>query len=582
MATIDNNLALSANAFSKCAPNIGTNLNQCGSVALCNAKPLTSDDLEGVYTKSSEYRVMEHLLRAQMEIKMCEADQNGLFDFLMANKVNLRKKVVPIGEDSGLLQIAPFINMRQHSPINNEYWLFTGGTNDGTELSINVTSAGNVPADARSFPSGDHGITVYLNSVGEGGVVIRSAWKVSTSTLNGTSVDLVLTSLNAASNNASVLAMHGDSGTWPTEGYLTRGGNNVSDYEKDCQEKPAYNNKKLVQSWIKTRRWSMCSSSKYQQWRALLLANNPLFKEFGDVPDVERNKQLAMEFQKSYVQDFFWGKPLENQNVASYDTLEDIQSYDGGEIGLGGDPDVCVGKRAEPVGVYEQLAECGRVVDLLGENLNLPALFHAFYDIVRIRSAQGDNNRIVDVFTDTVTAELINRGMIKYYSARAEDHNGDAILRINMDAGQFGVAKKAEFGFLYRSYPLHWPAGVVLNVLTHYAFDDEIAVATEAGMGDTARRLWVLDFRDIYPGIISTNRVVAKTGDLKTMAAVDPSYACVMKVHTKEQTLNSQTDTTVVECPAGNLILENIGSGVPDFTEGAVRYPATTTTTTGA
>ena len=594
MATIDNNLLLTANAFAKCAPNVSTNLRQCGSVSLCNAQPLLSTDLDNAYTKEGEYRVMDHLLKADMEIKSCEAQQNGLYDFLAANRVNLSKRVVPMGRDSGLMQIAPFINMKQYSPINNEYWLFSGGnviSNGTDQLLIYVTSAGNVPVDVRSFPSDElgKGIVVYLNHSGDGGAVIRSAWIVKESELDGDHIDLLLESLNANSNIPGVVAMHETTGLWPVSGWLTRGGNNVSDYESDCQEKPAYNTAKLVQSWIKTRRYSLCKSSAYDQWRQLMLTSNPLFRDYGDVKDVERNRQLAAEFQKSFVQDFFWGKPLPNQNVATYNSLETIESFDDighhllGSAILGVDGGICVGKRAEPVGVYEQLAECDRVVDLMGLKLDLPALFHAFYDIIRIRVAQGNNNRQIDVFTDTIYAELINRSMIKYYSARAESHDGDAILRINSDAGAFSVAKKAEFGFLYRSYPLHWPAGVVMNVLTHYAFDDEIAVATVAGIPAAARRIWVLDFTGIYPGIIASNRIVQDTGDLKSLAAVRKEFSCVMKVHTRQQTLVSQTDTTIVECPGGNLILENISEEPPvwggDESNPDLRYPDTTTTT---
>lgn len=596
MATSSNNLALSANAFAKCAPNISTNIKQCGSVALCNAKPLTSGDLTTAYTKSGEYRVMEALLMADMEIKMCEATQNGLYDFLLANKVNLSKKVIAHGRDSGLLQIAPFIKARQHSPINNEYWLFGEGAasvvtvTDGTGESqtsswrVAVISAGNVPLDIRSFPLG---ITVYLNSVGSGGAVSRTAWKVVNATLATDEIDLDLKDLNGASHlDSSKLDLTPDSGAGGTvtQGYLTRGGNNVSDYEKECQEKPSYMTKKLVPFWVKTSRWSMCKSSKYDQYRQLMMENNPLFREFGDVPDIERNRQLAADFQKSWVQDFFWAKPLPNQTLALYDNLEDIETFDpadAGTVALGVDGDICVGKRAEAVGVYEQLAECGRVVDLLGGALNLPSLFQSFYNIIRIRSSQGNNNRIIDVFTDSITAELINRAMIKYYSSKSADHNGDSTLRLTVPGDGFQLAKKADFGFLYRSFPLFYPAGVTMNVITHYSFDDEISVANNAGMGDSARRLWVLDFSGIYPGIIASNRVVQSTGDLKTMASVSPDFACVMKVHTRQQTLNSMTFTIIVECPSGNLVIENFNGNTPTITETpGAQYPSATSTTT--
>jgi hypothetical protein len=574
MATSDNNLALSANAFKKCAPNVGTNIKQCGSVGLCQAMPLTSDDLLGTYTKTGEYRVMEALLMADMEIKMCEATQNGLYDFLIANKVNLSKKVIVQGKDSGLLQIAPFIKAKQYSPINNEYWLFSHGQSGaGKHWTIEAHSAGNVPADARSFPIG---INVYLNSAGAGGSVSRTAWQVTACIVSNNVAFLTLASLNANSN------LDPDKvDLTPDTGYLTIGGNNVSDYEKECQEKPAYMTKKLVPFWVKTRRWSMCKSSKYDQYRSLMMANNPLFREFGDVPDIDRNRQLAADFQKSYVQDFFWGKALPNQNLADYDALEDIDTFDSTTLDIGVEGDVCVGKRAEPVGVYEQMAECDRVVDLLGEDLNLPALFQAFYDIIRVRTTQGDNNRIIDVFTDSVTAEAINRAMIKYYASKSEDHNGDSTLRLTMPADGYQLSKKADFGFLYRSFPLFWPAGVTMHLTTHFAFDDEISVAADAGSGNWARRLWVLDFTGIYPGIITSSRVVHNTGDLKTLGSINADFACVMKVHTKQQTLNSQTDTTVVECPAGNLILENFSGAVPDITElPGLRYPTSTTSTT--
>lgn len=568
-------MALTANTFSKCAPSISTNIRQCGSVALCNAKPLTTDDLTDAYMKSGEYRVMEALLMADMEIKMCAETQNGLYEFLMANRVNMSKKVIAHGRDSGLLQIAPFIKARQYSPINNEWWIVTAGVASetaGADWDVAVTSAGNVPADVRSFPVG---MRVYINGAGEGGAATRTAfYVVSVADNEDDTLTLNLKSMHDGTNlEDAKIAL-------PESGYLSRGGNNVSDYEKECNEQPAYLTKKLVPFWVKTTRWSMCKSSKYDQYRSLLMANNPLFREFGDVPEIEKNRQLAADFQKRWVNDFFWGKALESQNLADYDNLDEIQTASI-DLGLGVDGGVCVGKRAEPVGVYEQMAECGRVVDLLGEALNLPALFEAFYHIIRVRSSQNDTNRIIDVFTDSRTAELINRAMIKYYASKSADHNGDSTLRLNMDISGFSVAKKAEFGFLYRSYPLFWPPGVTMNVITHYAFDDELSVAEEAGVGDTARKLWVLNFAGIYPGIIASNRVVHNTGDLKTLATVHPDFACVMKVHTRQQTLNSMTFTTIVECPAGNLIIENFNSTEPGYAEiEGLSYPTTTTTTT--
>ncbi len=82
--------------------------------------------------------------------------------------------------------------------------------------------------------------------------------------------------------------------------------------------------------------------------------------------------------------------------------------------------------------------------------------------------------------------------------------------------------------------------------------------------------------------MLATNKVVQKTGDLKTLASINADFACVMKVPTKEQTLMSITMTTVVECPMSNLIIENFASGLMDVTtyDQNARYPATSATTT--
>ena len=105
---------------------------------------------------------------------------------------------------------------------------------------------------------------------------------------------------------------------------------------------------------------------------------------------------------------------------------------------------------------------------------------------------------------------------------------------------------------------------MTLNVITNEFFDDMVT-AQKAGDqstgitdGSQVRFLMVLDLGGgIYPGIIGSNRVVHKTGDLADLAKVDPSYRCVMKNPTKETTLNSTTWTAVVECPTDNLIIEN-------------------------
>jgi len=243
------------------------------------------------------------------------------------------------------------------------------------------------------------------------------------------------------------------------------------------------------------------------------------------------------------------------------------------------DGGTCYGKRANAVGIYEQLAECGRVYDCLREKLNLGALFRELYNIMRVREANGRPATSIDIFTDSSTALKFNRAMIEYY-----DSLSGGRLAFNVDAMQ--EVKTAKFGFNYRSYKLFWP-NVTINVITHYMFDDWLTAAktVSEAQEDSARVLWILDFAGIYPGILASKRVVAKTGDLKTLAAVNPDFACVMEVPTQEQTLTSLQYTVVVECPASNLILENFSGDVPEYVDNELLdYSAgdSFTTTTGS
>lgn len=576
------NSTLNTNAFAKCLPAIGTNIRQCGTVTQMNAAVPTTDELATLYQKSGDFRVMEALFHADMEIKMCEVVQNGLYDFFMAQKVNIQGRVNSKRLNRGLIEIAPFIMARQYSPINNEYWKLTngastaavpsdGGVNAGVACDwlFRVTSTTNMPVDVNFFPPGQR---VYVEGKSDFGSAVRLAYKVVAARDNTTYVTIYLDGQNTASN---LIHDYSDKLAHLTTGLLRRGSPNVNDYEKFCQEAPTVLNWKNVPFWVETTRQSMCKSSLYDKWRKLVMEDNMLYREFWDLDEIQRNKQLAMDWQKRMVNNMFWGKPLDNQTLAAYDDLEQITVYDGSAYGLGVDGAAVVGRRANAIGIYEQLAECDRIADLQGGQLNLPALFTELYNIMRVRETNGHANpKAIDMFTDSVTAELINQAMVLYYKAKSGEQ-----LRFTADV--LGPPKKAEFGFNFRSYALFWPPGVTINVITHYYFDDW-RTAGHAAIGatdNTTRVLWVLDFTGIYPGILATNRVVQETGDLKTLAAVNPDFACVMAVPTKQQTLTSVTWTMIVECPASNLILENFNDSVPEYATLTGVYPPVTTST---
>lgn len=576
MATTSSNLALTANAFAKCAPNIVSNLKECGSVTACSAKAMKQSELAN-FTRSGEYLVMGALIRHDMEIKMCSAVQNGLYDFLMSQKQNWNAKARMQKEQLGpeTYRIRPFLLGRQYNPINNAYWGATNFQVQGSNLRVDLASTTNIPADIRSFPAD---MVLYMQGATAGGTVSRTAWKVISATLINNAVRVLMSPNNAGSFLPAANQSLSLSGA-----IVTRGTPNKSDFEKWCNEQPAYLNKNNVPFWIETSRTSMCRSSQYDKFVSYLLSENELFREYGYIDEVEKNKQLGEDWQRRMVEKMMWGQAADaNQTVALYNNLPQITAFDGGTLGVDGA--TCVGLRADQIGVFQQLVQCGRYYDAQGATLNLQSLFNEFYNILRVRQSTGNTNLTqIDVFTDNVTAEAINQAMITYYNNKSQN-----TMRLTMDVGgaqssvQFNKdqdIQKAEFGFNYRSYNLFYPA-IRFNVITHFFFDDYLTARVNAGIGNSGRMLLVLDFSGIYPAIVASNSKRWKTGDLQTLSQISPDYGCVMEINSQEQQLTSLTQAMVVECPAGNLWIENFSSTVPVVTAGGPVYPATTTTTT--
>lgn len=575
-----NTFILNSNAFAKCAPSISTNIRQCGTVTQCNAKPVTSDELQSLYTKSGDFRIMDALFKHDIEIKMCEAVQNGLYDFFMANKIVANKNIQTRRTSPGVIEVAPFILARQYSPINNQYWKFTTYTSPGGnyDATVVVTSVTNIPVDVGGFPSKDAngiGNRVSLHAKSTAGSTVEKVYEVGTAVDNGNgTLTLHLIDKNAGSMlDADKLAMPANAA-----GLLRRLTPNVNPYEKYCNEAPTYLNWKNVPFWVEETRHSMCWSSLYQKWRDMVLQGNMLYDEFFNLDEAQKNKQLGKEWQDRFVYQIFYGKGLQYQTADAYDLLDSINTYDGSALGLGVDGGKCVGKRASVVGIYEQMAQCGRVYDAQNAKLNLPALFAEFYNMMRVRKGSGRNNAMqFDLFTDSSTARLLNQAMLAYYN-----NESGGLLRLTKSVDR--DIKTAEFGFMFESYKLFFPQGVTMNVIWHEFFDDYIAAAaavdSSAAFVSTARVIWVLDFAGIYPGIISSKRQVHKTGDLEKLAAINSSFACVMAVASQEQTLMSTQYTVIVECPMGNLIIEGISSAVPEAVTLVGAYPGTHTSTT--
>lgn len=550
-------MAVSSNIFSKCSPAIGNNVNECGAVTLCDVVTAESDELESIFTDGSgNYRDLTALLATQFEMKACGARQNGLYDFLMSNKRMLgnRKIVKPLGP--GNSEIAPFVMGEQHTVINAEYWSLVNLYVTGSTYTIHVRSRSSIPLDSRWFVPG---MNIYVNARSSAGTALRGSFLVTgsqASTFGGNNTILITaTAQNDTLGWVAKAAFSGFTGGSPlSAGVVIRGSANVQDVERWCYNRPALNDRKHVPFWFETDRHTMCTDQYYEAWFKRLQEGNEYFRLFGDIDTAKRNKQLADIHQREWLNKFFWNKRIStNQTLGSYRSLAQVTSISNATQGLYVPGEGrCVGRKANAIGVYEQLAECGQVFDLQNQQLNLVELFEQLiYPIWRARGDQGIPNQTIEIFTDSYTASQIQRGMISYYNTIAS-----GLASFQIDTNKVMMGQVGRMGFTYDTYKLIYPI-VDLRIVTHPYFDDFASAHALENINSAGRFLWILDFTSIYPGIIASNRKVHTVGDIEALAKVDQDYACVMENPTQEVSLNSLTWTAVVECTATSAIVEN-------------------------
>lgn len=551
-------MSISSNIFSRCLPAIGSNVNECGAVTLCSVVTAHTDELTSIFTDGSgNFRDLHALLATQFEIKACGAKTNGLFDFLMANKKMVGQKVIKTPLGPGNSEISPFIMASQHSVINSEYWSLKNLWNNGSgTYTIHVNSRASIPLDDRWFVPG---MNIYVHARSSSGTALRGSFKVvsaQVSSFGGSSTILITaTAENDTLGWVAKAAFSGFTGGSPlSAGVVIRGSANVQDVERWCYNRPALNDRKHVPFWWETDRYTMCTDDLYEAWFKRLQDGNEYFKLFGDVDSTQRNKQLGDMFQREWLNKFFWNKRIStNQTLGLYRNLSQVNTASNSVQGLYVPGEGrCVGRKANAIGVYEQLAECGQVFDLQNQQLNLVELFEQLiYPIWRARGDQGIPNDTIEVFTDSYTASQIQRGMIQYYDTRS-----DGLARFMIDTKQVMSGQMGMLGFSFDEYKLQYPQ-VKLRIVTNNFFDDFATAMSLESQASAGRFLWILDFSSIYPGIITSNSKKHTTGDIEKLAAVDQDFACVMANPTQQVQLNSLTWTAIVECPATSAIVEN-------------------------
>lgn len=561
-----------------CTVAVNNNFDTTGTVTRATVAHLTPSQLEDLFKPSGLFADMDAWFQTAFEMQMCGVKRNGLYDWLMSSARQMGQLVHSQPVDRGPSLLFPFVLARQDSIINDEYWAITQGQANSAYTAgvtgpltapqlalgvagdrvVRVVSRYGLDLDAKYFLSADR---IFILSRGANGVSQRGQWKVLASAAEVAThpsyVDVLITSENTGSTSAWNSA--------PTSAAVVlMGANNVSDYESYCLNRPTRDPRKRVPFWYQTMRRARVVDSEYEEVFARLMESNKYFQQFGDLPLAERNRQDEELYQKAWLRTFFFGKALNsNQTMANWQSLPEIDSASGSvaDPGQGGK---IVARRANLIGVREQMMACGQVKDLMNNNLNYYEWLTANYNIMRSRKSQGKAVTDLDWFTDAVYAADIESAHVNYL----QNEYGDSV-RINIEKGT------NELGFCWRTFEVKFPAGVKINIITHEFFDDMVNALDTEGIASAGRLLLCLEMGKsgpkggtIYPGMIATNRKVRTLGELENVARIDPFLACVMELPTERINLTSETATAVVECPSNSLWIEGIPEAVP-ITTGA-------------
>lgn len=560
----------------QCSVVHSNNYDTCGSVTRASVAYLTAAELEAMFTKSGLFAELDAWFKTAIEMKACGTPTVSMYEWIMSSAKLGKGKMVgttPISDTVSLVQ--PFIFGRQSSVINVDYWAISTGWAKGAytaavtgplvagqlddlgfdgaagERVIRVISPYGVDLDAKWF---NERTTLHILSR-TGGVVEDGAWVVIASAVatDNSYVDVYIQSQNAGSSAAFDAS--------PTAGIVLIGTNNVADVESWCHNMPNWDPKKRVPFWIQTNRRTRCVDSEYIKFydRLRTAGNNQAFREFGDIDLAQRNAQDELNYKKRFVHDFFFNKPISaNQTLGLYNDLDDTLSYQGLLLdpGTGGK---LMGKKANYIGVVEQLRRCDRVRDLLGHSLNFYEWLDENYRIKRARESNGRRVTDIDWYTDSITAANMDTAFLQYWKQESLEQ-----FRLTMEIG-----KSNELGMNFTRYRVKRPAGLNINIIVDNFFDDfrdANKAQTQEPVGSMLLALDIGKGGSIYWAPIKSNKKSFTVGQLSDLARIDKDWSCVMETVTAEKTLISETGTVVVECPQENLWIWGMADAVPLMT----------------
>jgi hypothetical protein len=544
-----------------------------------DGRGLTSASIMGLTPAKFEAFANDEVELAKVIANSAEAsilgiEENPFATILKTSIVNI-KPALTVQNVSEQSIILPYIQRKQRSVINANYWTISAGALDpnangnGGDDSLSATAWRLVVGQASATPW-DSPLESLERYFLPGMTVVVLAWDNTSDRNAVTRQYTILQSANASATTAYVTVeqLMGPTGSLnetrvnPTSGMVTLSANSVSDWEDWCQNQPADLSWHLLTNWIQTTRESRTYDEEYKKTLDAILAGKVnLLAKLNNMPVAEQNRIASVQSERAWLHSVFYGQHASpNQTVENYRSLEAVKDPE--------DASLTMEFKANALGIFTILSERGRVADLQGERLDLDWLFEQIDVLARYRGGSGGapgSVEVVDCVTDRNTADRIYIAMAAWYKSK---YSTDVIRY-----AKIGEKIKFENTVLF-NYNLYDIPSIGLQLAVYhnpffkdnmYAFPGGTPVANATTTVDfkaRARTLWFVNWGDVKVGIAGMKQVMRKSPNPE----VDALYKCRMNANIRETQLRSKKWTVMVDLPQTHLIVHNFSDEAPVVT----------------
>lgn len=559
-----------------CLPRVVKVNSSCGcTLTSASIRGLTPGEMENLSNKEID---LARVISASSEAKALGVQEHGLATLLRSSIVNIKPALNTMKVDQQSI-ILPYIQRRQRSIINANYFLIEGGT------ATPGAGTGGVPASCHRLTV-NTGVSDWKSPLQNieryflpGMTLIVLTWDATDTKAARTLFFTIYAAANANAGGVekAVIDVYPNvsSSGWagmdseakavyqPTFGVVQTGANNISDRESWCYNQPTDLSQKLIVSWLQTTRESFCVEQAYKETLQKIMEGkvNPYMQAFQYLPLAEQNKRAAQLSEEAWLRSIFYNQPInELQAPETYDQLPAIT-----------DPlnPTCPREyKANALGLFTMMSDCARVIDQGGSALDLNYIFQQLYYLKRYREADGDRISVIDCMTDRLTANLIREVMAKYYKAKY----GWETTRFAKIGEKITHDNQVLFNYDIYDIP---EAGVQWAVFHDPFFDDQINAfpdtvsAVNVGFKSRGRAMWFIDWSDFKVGLGKTAAVTRKHPD----PSVHELYKCVIKADVTEYNLRSKQWTVMLDRPYRSLIIHNFSGECPEIAVSGCTVP---------